>query len=105
MAQARKETEADKLADELYLATLSRLPSAEEKGEVAAHLMGKPDRAVAVGQYVWALLTSTVDPTELVAGAGAAAIAATVFEVIRERGSPRARPVQSPPRLLATFAT
>src|SRR5437868_2105846 len=41
---------------------------------------------------LWALLTSTVDPTELVTGAGAAAIAATVFEVIRERSSPRARP-------------
>src|SRR5437763_16379902 len=41
---------------------------------------------------LWLLLTSTVDHTELLTGAGAAAIAATAFEVIREHGAPRARP-------------
>jgi multisubunit Na+/H+ antiporter MnhE subunit len=41
---------------------------------------------------LWLLLTSTVDRSELIAGAGAAAIAATVFEVVREHGAPRARP-------------
>ena len=41
---------------------------------------------------LWLLLTSTVDHTELIVGAGAAAIAATAFEVIREHGAPRARP-------------
>jgi multisubunit Na+/H+ antiporter MnhE subunit len=41
---------------------------------------------------LWLLLTSTVDRTELLTGAGAAAIAATAFEVIREHGAPRARP-------------
>jgi multisubunit Na+/H+ antiporter MnhE subunit len=40
---------------------------------------------------LWLLLTSTVDHSELIAGAGAAAIAATVFEVVREHGAPRAR--------------
>src|SRR5207248_4253761 len=41
---------------------------------------------------LWLLLTSTVDRSELIAGAGAAAIAATGFEVVREHGAPRARP-------------
>src|SRR3954451_8436474 len=41
---------------------------------------------------LWLLLTSTVDHTEMLTGAGAAAIAATAFEVIREHGAPRARP-------------
>jgi multisubunit Na+/H+ antiporter MnhE subunit len=41
---------------------------------------------------LWMLLTSTVDHSELIVGAGAAAIAATAFEVIREHGAPRARP-------------
>jgi multisubunit Na+/H+ antiporter MnhE subunit len=41
---------------------------------------------------LWLLLTATVDHTELLTGAGAAAIAATAFEVIREHGAPRARP-------------
>ena len=41
---------------------------------------------------MWLLLTSTVDHSELIAGAGAATIAATVFEVVREHGAPRARP-------------
>ena len=49
--------------------------------------------AVWVACFVlWLLLTSTVDRTELLTGAGAAAIAATTFEVIREHGAPRARP-------------
>jgi multisubunit Na+/H+ antiporter MnhE subunit len=41
---------------------------------------------------LWLLLTSTVDHTELLTGAGVAAIAATIFEVVREHGAPRARP-------------
>jgi multisubunit Na+/H+ antiporter MnhE subunit len=41
---------------------------------------------------LWLLLTATVDHTELLTGAGAAALAATAFEVIREHGAPRARP-------------
>jgi multisubunit Na+/H+ antiporter MnhE subunit len=41
---------------------------------------------------LWLLLTATVDRSELVVGAGAAAIAATVFEVARQHGAPRARP-------------
>ncbi len=41
---------------------------------------------------LWMLLTSTVDHSELIAGIGAAAIAATGFEVVRQHGEPRARP-------------
>jgi multisubunit Na+/H+ antiporter MnhE subunit len=41
---------------------------------------------------LWVLLTSTVDRTELLTGAVAAAIAASAFEVMREHGAPRARP-------------
>lgn len=41
---------------------------------------------------LWLLLTSTVDRTEMLTGVGAAAVAATAFEVIREHGAPRARP-------------
>lgn len=52
-------TEPDKLADELYLSILSRLPTAEERAELAAHLTANPDRPVALGQYAWALLAST----------------------------------------------
>ncbi|TMK83834.1 MAG: hypothetical protein E6G57_15470 [Actinobacteria bacterium] len=41
---------------------------------------------------LWLLLTSTVDHTELLTGVGAATLAATAFEVVREHGAPRARP-------------
>jgi len=52
-------TEPDKLADELFLTILSRLPTAEERAELAAHLAANADRPVAIGQYAWALLAST----------------------------------------------
>ena len=38
------------------------------------------------------MLTSTVDRTELLTGVGAATVAATAFEAVREHGMPRARP-------------
>jgi hypothetical protein len=49
-----------KLADELYLSILTRLPSADEKAIVLKHLAkhgGK--REAAIGQLAWALLAST----------------------------------------------
>ncbi len=50
----------DKIAEELYLAILTRLPSAEEKGEIGQYLAKNASRkAVAVGQLAWALLAST----------------------------------------------
>lgn len=56
--------DAGALADELYLSVLTRMPSDEERAEVAAHLgaRGGPDvnaKAAAVGEFAWALLAST----------------------------------------------
>jgi len=51
---------ADQAAEELYLTVLSRLPTDEERVEVAEYLMRQPDRrAVAISQLAWALLAST----------------------------------------------
>ena len=47
------------LADELYLSALTRFPSEEERNDVAEYLKDRTsDRAVAVGELVWALLSS-----------------------------------------------
>jgi hypothetical protein len=47
------------LAEELYLSTLSRLPTEEERQDVAQYLEGRTaDRAAAVAELVWALLSS-----------------------------------------------
>lgn len=52
--------EPDKLADELYLSVLTRQPTADERADVAAFLAKRAsDRPKAIGQLVWALLTST----------------------------------------------
>src|SRR5262249_43656252 len=48
----------DDLTDELYLSVLTRLPSAEERKEVAAFLGRAKDRAAALPDLAWALLTS-----------------------------------------------
>jgi Protein of unknown function (DUF1549)/Protein of unknown function (DUF1553) len=47
------------VAEELYLSTLTRLPSAEERREVAEYLQKRAqDRPAAVQELIWALLTS-----------------------------------------------
>ncbi|QDV30509.1 hypothetical protein Spb1_24430 [Planctopirus ephydatiae] len=47
------------VADELYLSTLTRFPTEEERNDVAEHLKARAaDRAVAIGEIVWALLSS-----------------------------------------------
>jgi hypothetical protein len=52
-------TEAGPLAEELFLSVLSRRPSAEECRDVAEHLRDRgADRAAAVQELAWALLTS-----------------------------------------------
>ena len=49
----------DQVADELYLAVLGRLPAADERSEVAAHLDRHKDaRPKALAQLAWALLAS-----------------------------------------------
>lgn len=49
----------DERIDQAFLAVLSRLPDGDERARVAAYLSEREDRPVAaVGQLVWALLTS-----------------------------------------------
>ena len=55
-----KVTDDDKVADELYLSVLTRLPSADEKALVAKILTKNASkREAALGQLAWALLAST----------------------------------------------
>jgi len=52
--------ELDKLAEELYLSVLARLPSAEERAEVASYLVANPNRCpAALVDLTWALLACT----------------------------------------------
>ena len=52
-------TDAGQVADELYLAILSRPPVAEEKDELAKHLARHAaNREKALGHYAWAMLSS-----------------------------------------------
>lgn len=54
-----KLTDPGAVADELYLSVLARLPGAEERQEVSGFLAARPaDRAAAVQNLAWALLTS-----------------------------------------------
>lgn len=46
------------VAEDLYLSVLTRLPSAEERKEVADHLLRRADRQVALQDLAWALVTS-----------------------------------------------
>jgi hypothetical protein len=45
-------------ADELFLATLTRLPTADEKRDVAEMLKAAADRPAAAAEVVWALVAS-----------------------------------------------
>lgn len=52
--------DANALADEIYLNILSRPPGDAEKAAVAAHLQGREaDRAVAIREMTWGLLSGT----------------------------------------------
>lgn len=54
-----KITDPDQFAEELFLSVLSRMPSTEEREDVAGMLQGPPaDRAVMVNEIVWALLAT-----------------------------------------------
>ncbi len=50
--------QGDALTDELYLSVFTRLPSAEERKDVADYLASRPDRPMALREIVWALLAS-----------------------------------------------
>jgi hypothetical protein len=45
-------------ADELFLSVLTRLPTADERRDVAAAIAGAKDRPAALGELVWALVAS-----------------------------------------------
>ena len=58
-ARLNKETDATKVADELYISVLSRQPTVEEQQEVADFLAARGDRREkAVSSLIWALLAS-----------------------------------------------
>lgn len=48
----------DELADELFLATLSRLPKAAEKADAVEHLKGAKTRAEGIADLMWALVNT-----------------------------------------------
>jgi hypothetical protein len=48
----------DELAEELFLSTLSRMPTADEKAEAVKHLKEAKTRAEAVTDLVWALVNT-----------------------------------------------
>ena len=51
--------EADAVAEELYLSTLTRLPGDDERREVGDYLKGRTaDRTAALQELAWALLAS-----------------------------------------------
>lgn len=57
--RALKSEDPAKAAEELYLAVLSRTPTAEESALIASHLQPRAaDRELAVREIVWGLLTS-----------------------------------------------
>lgn len=53
------ELPADKIADELYLSILTRLPTADESATVTKFLAKQTDKPAAVGKLAWALLASS----------------------------------------------
>jgi hypothetical protein len=59
-ARLGKFSDSTALADELYLSILTRRPTDADRAEVATFLQGRdPDRAIAIQEMAWALLTST----------------------------------------------
>jgi hypothetical protein len=57
-AELAKLTNTDAIADELFLSVLSRLPTADEKTDVADTLKSAKDRNAALSELVWALVAS-----------------------------------------------
>jgi len=52
--------DVDELADELYLSVLTRLPTDDERADVADYLKDRTsDRSAAVQEMAWALMSST----------------------------------------------
>jgi hypothetical protein len=53
-----KQEKPEAAAEELYLAVFSRMPTEEEKGDVVEYPKVNPDRAQALQQLAWAMLSS-----------------------------------------------
>jgi hypothetical protein len=53
-----KLTDADAYADELFVSVLSRMPSKDERQDVARVLSSTSDRAAATAELIWALVAS-----------------------------------------------
>ena len=58
-ARVLKLTDASLQADELFLSVFSRLPTADEKKDVADAIKAAPDRSAAVQELIWAMLASS----------------------------------------------
>jgi len=54
-----KATDPSAAAEDLFLSLYSRLPTAEEKQDVAAAMKATPDRAAAIQELIWACLASS----------------------------------------------
>jgi hypothetical protein len=54
-----KLTDANAVAEELFLSVYSRPPTADEKKDVADLLVTAPDRATAIQELIWAMLVSS----------------------------------------------
>ena len=54
----KSQPDLEKLAEELYLLTYSRSPTAEERSTIVAYLQKSPDRRKAVEDVVWSLMNT-----------------------------------------------
>lgn len=54
----KSQPDPEKIAEELYLLTYSRLPTAEERSTIVAYLQKSPNRRKAVEDVVWSLMNT-----------------------------------------------
>jgi hypothetical protein len=58
MTVAKKKLTDDEVIEELFLATLTRIPTAKEKSDSLDHLKGAKNRTVAIQELTWALINT-----------------------------------------------
>ena len=56
--RAAKLTDGNAIADELFLSVFTRLPTPEERQDVAEALKGQSNRTAALNEVVWAMIAS-----------------------------------------------
>jgi hypothetical protein len=59
VARLVKVEDSGAIAEEMYLSTFTRPPSAAEKQNVAAYLKDRSDKPIALAEMAWALLSSS----------------------------------------------